>query len=186
MAMNGARFRAVWNNMTPILQKVYGGVPDDNCMTMASIHAGLVRRGMARDLHNTQGCLNTLLKLGVIAEPERGCFTRVEIRGMRPPEVDLSTQEDVDMPDTAIAQAFAVAHEVERTVSEPEPVKETSVPVATPSADPIDRLTKITAALRGLADEIEATALDFTEQLSVIEAKTAKLEQLRTLLKGVL
>lgn len=198
MAMNGSRFRAIWNNMNPALQKVYSGVPESNIVSHSAIHAELARKGLGRDLHNTQGCLNSLVKLGVIAEPERGYFTRVEIRGAKTPVPDTwddVKQENDDMPQTAMAQALTAAQDTPDTPAAlmlvpamppkgptPVTVKGTDVPVT----DPIDRLTKITAALRALADDIETTALDFAEQLNSIEEKTKKLEQLRALLKGAL
>lgn len=206
MAMNSARFRSLWNNMTPTLRKVYCGVPEDNVMTNNAIHAVLARNGQGRDLHNTQGCLNTLLGMGLIAEPERGCFVRVEVRGVMP--ADAAYIEDKPQEKTAMQTAFETAKPVATPAPSttltlaPKPVSEgitsliaqpqpevqapvTPVVAATPT-DPIDRLTKITAALRGLADDIESTALDFTEQLAMIEAKTKKLEALREMLKGVL
>lgn len=186
MAMNSARFRSIWNNTTPLLQKVYGAVPEDNAVSHTAIHATLASRGVSRDLHSTQGCLNTLTKMGIVAEPERGYFTRVEIRGRisLPAAEEVDQPKEKDMPDTAMAAAFVAAETKPVVTPEPAPV---AVPAndSAPALDPIDRLTKLSASLRTLADDIEAVALDFTEQLALIESKTKKLEQLRALLKDI-
>ena len=193
MAMNNSKFKAIWNNMNAALQKVYSEVPEDNCMSSTSIHAALVRAGKGRDFQATQGCLNSLVKLGVVAEPDRGCFTRVEVRGMTKYEIkedepeNKPKEDDMAKPTIRLHQLGTVVSGT--TTNEPEVAGLAAVaPAAAPlvkTSDPIDRLTKLAASLRGLADDIESTALDFTEQLQVIEAKTAKLDQLRALLKGI-
>lgn len=187
MAMNASKFKSIWNGLTIVAQKVYTAVPMQGAWTAHQIHAELGRLQTARDMHTTAGCLNSLVRSGVVLESQRGYFTRAPIRGAvgkLEPAKELSEETPQEAAQSNVAQTQT------ETVKEPEMAAPSVLAIKPAVKDPIDRLTELSGrvmslsgSLKQLANDIDQAALDITEQMNVVDADTKKLKQLQAMLK---
>lgn len=173
MAMNNVRFKTVYDALPNVVQKIYEGVPSECSWDATTIHAELIRRGIARDISNTKGGLRYLVDAHLVLESSRGFFTRARVRGAETTSANEPNQQETE---TQMATQSTL----------------TMVPVVPVKADPIDQLAKLSARvmvmsgqLKELANDIETAALDITEQMNVVDENTQKLKQLQTILKGL-
>ncbi len=163
--MNAERLREIEAAQSGIARKILEVIPTTEAWPGHAIGAELYRVTRSRvDKSVMMGCLKHLLSDGLIREPERGMFRRVV-----PNEHRLKVVAE----------------------PEPEPMPEPE-PVDTTPADPLELLANaasdvrdLAAALLAVAEQIEEVALITQTTLDAVKAKTAQLDQLRALLKGL-
>lgn len=162
------RFKQMFNVLNAPVKKVYEAVPVSEAWTSTQIIGEISRLGYSmRDSKAIIGCLDTLKRQGLIQEPERGCFIRVEVK------------ETVTTFDKFIEETK------EKTMA-------TSKPVTQIKQSNLDRLINLSEKANGLAAQMKAVATELENVALEIEAEiqenstsAQKLKQLQELLKGV-
>lgn len=157
--------------VTSIAQKVYLAVTDSktNSNTVMEVAVSMkTQTGSAADVHTLRGCLNALVKAGLVREIVPGSFRRVHVR------------------------------EIEEPIAMPEPkTKTATITSSKPSAEPLDRLGDVAAQVRttasslrslasgmdALAGDIETTAIAIEERGVASAEELGKLRQFKALLK---
>ena len=161
------RFKQMFNVLNAPVKKVYEAVPVSEAWTTTQIIAEISRLGYSmRDSKAIIGCLDTLKRQGLIQEPERGSFVRIEVK------------ETVTTFDKFIEETK------EKTVAT-KPVTQIKQPT-------LDRLISLSEKANGLATQMKSLAADLENVALEIEAEiqenstsAQKLKQLQELLKGV-
>ena len=162
------RFKQMFNVLNAPVKKVYEAVPVSEAWTSTQIIGEISRLGYSmRDSKAIIGCLDTLKRQGLIQEPERGCFIRVEVK-------ETATTFDKFIEETK-----------EKTMA-------TSKPVTQIKQSNLDRLISLSEKANGLAAQMKAVATELENVALEIEAEiqenstsAQKLKQLQELLKGV-
>ena len=161
------RFKQMFNVLNAPVKKVYEAVPVSEAWTTTQIIGEISRLGYSmRDPKAIIGCLDTLKRQGLITEPERGSFVRVEVK------------ETVTTFDKFIEETK------EKTVA--------TKPVTQIKQTNLDRLISLSEKANGLAAQMKSLAADLENVALEIEAEiqenstsAQKLKQLQELLKGV-
>lgn len=161
------RFKQMFNVLNAPVKKVYEAVPVSEAWTTTQIIAEISRLGYSmRDSKAIIGCLDTLKRQGLIQEPERGSFVRIEVK------------ETVTTFDKFIEETK------EKTVA--------TKPVTQIKQTNLDRLISLSEKANGLAAQMKSLAADLENVALEIEAEiqenstsAQKLKQLQELLKGV-
>ena len=161
------RFKQVHNTLNAPVKKVYEAVPASEAWTSTQIIAEISRLGYSmRDSKAIIGCLDTLKRQGLIQEPERGSFIRIEVK------------------ETTTFDKF-IEETKEKTMA-------TSKPVTQIKQSNLDRLINLSEKANGLAAQMKAMATELENVALEIEAEiqensnsAQKLKQLQELLKGV-
>ena len=162
------RFKQMFNVLNAPVKKVYEAVPVSEAWTSTQIIGEISRLGYSmRDSKAIIGCLDTLKRQGLIQEPERGCFIRVEVK------------ETVTTFDKFIEETK------EKTMA-------TSKPVTQIKQSNLDRLINLSekanglaAQMKAMATELENVALEIEAEIQENSTSAQKLKQLQELLKGV-
>lgn len=162
------RFKQMFNTLNAPVKKVYEAVPASEAWTSTQIIGEISRLGYSmRDSKAIIGCLDTLKRQGLIQEPERGCFIRVEVK-------ETATIFDKFIEETK-----------EKTVA-------TSKPVTQIKQSNLDRLINLSeranglaAQMKAMATELENVALEIEAEIQENSTSAQKLKQLQELLKGV-
>jgi hypothetical protein len=149
------------------VKKVYEAVPASEAWTSTQIIAEISRLGYSmRDSKAIIGCLDTLKRQGLIAEPERGSFIRTEVK------------------ETTTFDKF-IEETKEKTMA-------TSKPVTQIKQSNLDRLISLSekanglaAQMKAMATELENVALEIEAEIQENSTSAQKLKQLQELLKGV-
>jgi len=170
--MQQARFDSVHRGLSSIAKKVFEGVPIEEPWSAGQVHSELRRLGFgSADLNTTKGCLNTLVEAGIVEEPTRGTFIRAQIRSKpEHPKIklvpNLTQEESMQKPATP-------AQENDRQ-------------------DPLQRLSGLSTrvlqmaeALKTLAADIDAAAIEIADASVQRDAENKKLRQLQELLKSL-
>lgn len=160
------RFKQVHNTLNAPVKKVYEAVPASEAWTSTQIIGEISRLGYSmRDSKAIIGCLDTLKRQGLIAEPERGSFIRIEVK---------ETTFDKFIEETK-----------EKTMA-------TSKPVTQIKQSNLDRLISLSekanglaAQMKSMATELENVALEIEAEIQENSTSAKKLKQLQELLKGV-
>lgn len=168
--LSQTRFKQLHNTLNAPVKKVYEAVPLSESWTTTQIIAEVSRLGYSmRDSKAIIGCLDTLKRHGLITEPERGSFVRVEVR-----ETVTHNTFDKFLEETK-----------EKTMA-------TSKPVTQIKQSNLDRLISLSEKASGLALQMKSLASDLENVSLEIEAEiqenvisAQKLKQLQELLKGV-
>ena len=161
------RFKQMFNTLNAPVKKVYEAVPVSEAWTSTQIIAEISRLGYSmRDSKAIIGCLDTLKRQGLIQEPERGSFIRIEVK------------------ETTTFDKF-IEETKEKTMA-------TSKPVTQIKQSNLDRLISLSEKANGLAAQMKAVATELENVALEIEAEiqenstsAQKLKQLQELLKGV-
>ena len=161
------RFKQMFNVLNAPVKKVYEAVPVSEAWTSTQIIAEISRLGYSmRDSKAIIGCLDTLKRQGLIQEPERGSFIRIEVK------------------ETTTFDKF-IEETKEKTMA-------TSKPVTQIKQSNLDRLINLSEKANGLAAQMKAVATELENVALEIEAEiqenstsAQKLKQLQELLKGV-
>ena len=161
------RFKQVFNTLNAPVKKVYEAVPVSEAWTSTQIIAEISRLGYSmRDSKAIIGCLDTLKRQGLIQEPERGSFIRIEVK------------------ETTTFDKF-IEETKEKTMA-------TSKPVTQIKQSNLDRLINLSekanglaAQMKAMATELENVALEIEAEIQENSTSAQKLKQLQELLKGV-
>ena len=162
--VNEARFKAVFNGQSAIAKKVFDSVPKDTYWAagrianeMSAIH------GANPGINIINGCLNTLLKSGLVIEGSPGLFSKVSIKkkaaiqnkeyefAMKPLEIKMQAKENT----------FDAIREI------------------------VIKFMDVAKTINHLASEIDARISDAEKQVADNEKDTEKLKQLQLLLKSL-
>lgn len=167
--MREAQVREAEKGLNGVAKKVYQAVPITEPWSRAQIVAELRRGGNTCDAAVVGGCLDTLRGRGLVREPTRGMFVRVQARqwAASPPCDEESG--------------------VDAAVKKVDPPR-----AATPPVTPLDRLAAMAASMRQqaqalgqLAAQVEEIALDVQAQVENERAGGERLRQLAALLKDI-
>jgi hypothetical protein len=161
------RFKQMFNTLNAPVKKVYEAVPVSEAWTSTQIIAEISRLGYSmRDSKAIIGCLDTLKRQGLIQEPERGSFIRIEVK------------------ETTTFDKF-IEETKEKTMA-------TSKPVTQIKQSNLDRLINLSekanglaAQMKAMATELENVALEIEAEIQENSTSAQKLKQLQELLKGV-
>ena len=161
------RFKQMFNVLNAPVKKVYEAVPVSEAWTSTQIIAEISRLGYSmRDSKAIIGCLDTLKRQGLIQEPERGSFIRIEVK------------------ETTTFDKF-IEETKEKTMA-------TSKPVTQIKQSNLDRLISLSekanglaAQMKSMATELENVALEIEAEIQENSTSAQKLKQLQELLKGV-
>ena len=161
------RFKQMFNTLNAPVKKVYEAVPVSEAWTSTQIIAEISRLGYSmRDSKAIIGCLDTLKRQGLIQEPERGSFIRIEVK------------------ETTTFDKF-IEETKEKTMA-------TSKPVTQIKQSNLDRLITLSekanglaAQMKAMATELENVALEIEAEIQENSTSAQKLKQLQELLKGV-
>jgi len=161
------RFKQMFNVLNAPVKKVYEAVPVSEAWTSTQIIAEISRLGYSmRDSKAIIGCLDTLKRQGLIQEPERGSFIRIEVK------------------ETTTFDKF-IEETKEKTMA-------TSKPVTQIKQSNLDRLISLSekanglaAQMKAMATELENVALEIEAEIQENSTSAQKLKQLQELLKGV-
>ena len=161
------RFKQMFNTLNAPVKKVYEAVPVSEAWTSTQIIAEISRLGYSmRDSKAIIGCLDTLKRQGLIQEPERGSFIRIEVK------------------ETTTFDKF-IEETKEKTMA-------TSKPVTQIKQSNLDRLISLSekanglaAQMKSMATELENVALEIEAEIQENSTSAQKLKQLQELLKGV-
>ena len=161
------RFKQMFNTLNTPVKKVYEAVPVSEAWTSTQIIAEISRLGYSmRDSKAIIGCLDTLKRQGLIQEPERGSFIRIEVK------------------ETTTFDKF-IEETKEKTMA-------TSKPVTQIKQSNLDRLISLSekanglaAQMKAMATELENVALEIEAEIQENSTSAQKLKQLQELLKGV-
>lgn len=163
--MTPAKMESLTQGLNGVAKKVLEACPLSGPWTTGQIVGEIRRQGHGIEFNVVQGCIARLVEQGLVREPEHGLFVRVAAR-MR---VVAKPEPEPEQP-----AERAPAHRPE------EP------------ANPLDRLGRIAATARSLAEqlaalasEIDSAAIDAEQRVETISADASKLRQLQQLIKSL-
>lgn len=170
-AMNEIRHKSLLDGLTSVAKKVYFTVPAKEKWPISKIGAEIRRTGSAMDGAMVASCLDTLKGIGLVSEPERGAFIRVEVKEKAAPK-----QTAPAVPPAKVAEPAA-----------PKP----AAPVA--QKEPaLDKLAALASRMRGAANlmselisDLETAALEIEDQFASREADLTKIKQFKALLQDI-
>lgn len=180
--MSRARFNEIYNSMSSVAKKAYDAVPIEKPWNAPMILSEMQRNGGSSDYRIVSGAINTLKNAKLILEPTKGEFIRACVK----PEVVEKTivrpfinEMKEEMKTPAII--------VKPTLAQVDKQQEQSQ-----GKTPIDRMGELSAKLSILADsvkqlavEINDTAIAIEEDIEESAENSAKMNQLKTLLKSL-
>ena len=175
--MNKSRFDSIYEGLSTVAKKVYEAVPINDGWTPREIQLELSRTGagVTRDIHVFKGCIESLVRSGIVSESRDGKLRRVKV-----------AKPDVD--ERPPIESF------QRQIQETPMAKQDTKPltIVPKKLTPIERLaglsarcSKLMEELRALASDIETAAIEIDEQTAAAEEGAKKLAQLQALLKGI-
>ncbi len=156
MSMSAAKFQGEYNGLTSVAKKVYEAVPNLEEWGSARILIELKRVGVPMDAKQINGCLDALVRAGLVREPKPGMFIRQHVKDA-PPRPVLVKSGPVEAP--------------------------TGTGDPMPEEAPIDKLSGLSSKLREIADAIDNAAIEIADRISSESEETNKLKQLQKLLK---
>ena len=167
--MRESKFKAIHNGLSAIVKKVYEAVPiKDNWEKHKIILETQRLYPSMRDQNAILGCLDTLVRSGLVNQLENGNFRREHV------EINAS-----------VKSATTKKQEPEQEMSNTEKQGDAAF-------SPIEKITrlqqmaaKIIDDVRAMSDAIETVAIEVEMQFSERDAESQKLKQLQTLLKGL-
>lgn len=166
--MNQARLEEAERSLSGVAQKVLEATPKSEHWTISQIVGEMRRSGKNLDLSVVAGCLATLLKSGLVREPQTGSFIRVLAK-----------------PKTQLMAVAADAGQGEESPG-------ASTPAKPDERDTLAKLADLSAGVRAmalqftdLAHAIDDVAIEVEERMLKINADSEKLAQLRKLLTGI-
>lgn len=176
-----ARLDVLLSGLGASPKKVYDVVPMAESWPISKVISEMQRVGISIDYRVVGGCLDTLVRAGLICEPKRGEFRREPIRPTPTPKNESPMNNKTAIPTKPPT----------RTVTPPiEPAADTE-PSASP-ATPMDilgglavRAAAIGSAVKELADDIANAAIDIQQVVELNSGELAKLRQFRALLKSL-
>ncbi len=157
--MSLSRFNATYSGLSSVAKKVYEAVPIAQNWTHQQIIAELHRAGKQIERNVLSGCLNTLIRAGLINEDSKGCFIREEVRQATKP---ISVNQEPDMPSKNSNTSPSTSASSAR-VTVPLAGVPTTAAKPTPVLSPLDRFGALAARCAVLAGQIKALASDISD-----------------------
>ena len=193
--LSPAKFKMLYNQQHAAVRKVYDAVPMSEAWDHSQIIGELRRVGHSmRDMSVVLGCLDTLRRQGLVNEPQKGFFSRVQIRDPKPTNVCEPTPHPATCDATLEVVEDKPTKEIEvATTMQIKPVK------AAPKMSPIDRLGALAATatvmatkarelsdqMKALASDLEVVAIEIEDDVTETAKMADQLKQLKQLLKGL-
>lgn len=182
MSISKSRFDAIFNAQSAIVKKVYEAVPIAESWTAKQIVAELLRKGLNHDSRTVTGCIDSLIRSGLVSELIKGEFRREAIKELATKSVSLAATE--------FLEDMAKKH------PNPNKVHAVTEPVVTAVAgrkpSPMDILGDLAARVAGLAtlakllsDDIGDAAIEIQQHIENSDSDTQKFRQLQSLLKSI-
>lgn len=166
--MNNARIERIESGLNSLAKKILEAVPCTEPWTKEQIKAELYRQGHNVPLNVMLGALDRMREQGLIREPRQCQFVRVQGR-----------QNDTPLEAPSMLSIAPPA-------PEPPPPPPPAPPAPDkPKEDVFARLARMAVALRAIADEAEAIALDAEDRMQMLRRDTEKLRQFQALLKSL-
>lgn len=165
--MNASRLASILNNLHTPERKIYDAVPIQDTWTTAQILGEINRKGGGISHISIGGTLNNLKKRGIIKEPIRGYFQKVEVKAKVKKE--------------PVTQQKTTANS---TPTQSEPEKNGNV-VFDILMELSERAEKVELSTTQLKADIETAALKVADMFQDATAKSEKLVQLQAILKGL-
>ena len=160
------RFKQMFNTLNAPVKKVYEAVPVSEAWTTTQIIAEISRLGYSmRDSKAIIGCLDTLKRQGLIQEPERGSFVRVEVKAIETYVKFIEETKEKIMATKPVTQMKQT--NLDRLISLSE------------------KANGLAAQMKSMATELENVALEIEAEIQENSTSAQKLKQLQELLKGV-
>lgn len=160
------RFKQMFNTLNAPVKKVYEAVPVSEAWTTTQIIGEISRLGYSmRDSKAIIGCLDTLKRQGLIQEPERGSFVRVEVK--------------------AIETYVKFMEETKEKVMATKPVTQMKQTNLDRLISLSEKANSLAAQMKSMATELENVALEIEAEIQENSTSAQKLKQLQELLKGV-
>lgn len=178
-SMTPSKFQLILNGQTNTAKKVYQAVPMQEAWSSARIHQELLRinEGGGRDIRVTAGCLKALKEAGLLKEPERGEYMRLDIRTPRPPRMVTFADQEQQQETIEVQAMPIIAINPTKTQQKPSPM-ELLAALASRSKE----LGRLASSLEA---DIEAAAITIEDYIANEAANSAKLKQLQELLKNL-
>ena len=171
--MNTTRLARIENGLNSLAKKVLDAVPATETWTKEQIASELYREGHRVALNVMVGALSRMCDQGLVREPERGRFIRVQGQ-----DAETIDQQEITIVSSTIQP-------IRPEAPPPPPPPAPPPPRDTPPRDVLTRLAQIAVMLRSLANETEAIALETEERMQELKRDTEKLRQLQQLLKSI-
>jgi hypothetical protein len=160
------RFKQLHNTLNAPVKKVYEAVPVSEAWTTTQIIGEISRLGYSmRDSKAIIGCLDTLKRQGLITEPERGSFVRVEVKAIETYVKFMEETKEKIMATKPVTQMKQT--NLDRLISLSE------------------KANGLAAQMKSMATELENVALEIEAEIQENSTSAQKLKQLQELLKGV-
>lgn len=174
MSMSQARFERIISGMNAAARKVFDATPIAESWDYKQIAAELRRSGLNSDSHVVLGCLDTLVRSGLVNEVGRGKFRREEVK---PTVLKQSNQKDEPMTTAAKAKPTLTVKVA--------PAKQASSPMDM-LGDLAARAANIANLVKELSSDISDAAVEIQTGLESSEEDMQKFKQLQSLLKGII
>lgn len=165
--MNMARLKNIERNLSSTTKKILHIMPVGEEITFQRMLQLLADSNLRMQFTSIQRCVHELVECKLIKQVKENVYLRVFVADYR------ETKKEPAGDETIVA-----------TITQ-QPKIESSVPlvaVAAPTT-PMDRLASLAQSLRNLADEIDNAIIDAEEQLQAVKAESAKMTQLKEILK---
>jgi hypothetical protein len=183
--MTPKKFKLTLDGMSAICIKLFDHVPIQEAWTANQITTAMRRQaGTSPDLKTVTGCLNSLKEAGLVKETERGLFRQVVPRET-PAPIGEHIASLPKVPITA-SPSFTGTLTTTAIAERPEPLW---TPALAREASPAQTFGVIADGLRiqaaGLlkkADEMDAAALAFEQQIEDANKRLERFNQLKALL----
>lgn len=178
--MSQLSFKLAYEAQTSAAQKVYDAVPMVESWSHPQIIAEMARNGQSLDYRVMAGCLNNLVRAGLVQEVIKGYFRRLPVRPQPKPAAT-----------PAIKPAAPIEQVKEPVMTKPAaPITTAAAPTAKQTPMDILGALAVRAAMLGkqaheLSTDIENAALALQEQQETNEKDMEKFRQLQALLKGM-
>jgi hypothetical protein len=176
--MNNARLKEAERSLTGVAVRVLEATPKTEAWPVGQITGELRRLGHNIGPDVVLGCLDTMLKSGIVREPKPRNFVRV------------NPKEKIEL---AVVATAAEPPKQADQVPAPKAAQQAPGPISAPSdRETLTKLADLSTKLRasaqyllGFADSIDDVAIEVEERIQKINADSEKLAQLRALLKGI-
>jgi len=161
--MTPARFQSVFSGQSTVAKKIFEMVPIQEAWAPVQISSALTRVTKSTvDRRVLDGCLTALKDAGLIKEPRRGEFQRIEVR----------EKEEAKVPKTEVATFVGTIASTPKS-----PIAILSTIAA--------RLGAVNDEVKKIASDIETAALVIEEDMTENEENLGKLRQLQSILKSL-
>lgn len=174
--MNAARLKEAEKGQRMNARKVLAQIPTSHRVDSSYVDKRLREQGVQMDRRVLQGCLSSLCGAGLVVERPGGSFVRVVAKEKSP--IPQPPQENKKPELKLVSKEPKAAEPTTKTDDGDNDVLDRFTACA-------DEAKAVAEHAMKLASNIENLALDIASKLDTIRADTAKLEQLRAMLRSL-